>query len=615
MSFENKQTPPTTTTLTASVQTPKEAANEWQQAPEPHHLTIQTKLTVGAADDPYEREADAIADQVMRVPLAGTLQRQCAHCEEEQVQKQPLSTTSFLQRKTSGTPTVSPQLDQKIQASRGNGVPLENGTRSFMASRMGADFSQVRIHTGSEAIQMSRELHAKAFTVGSDIYFNEGAYAPQSDDGKHLIAHELTHTLQQGQSNTAVQRTPTVLPEVNIVGDPQFYHRALRSNRYYEQHIHIAGWPYLEQLRALWAAHSYDDFADAVREFQETVMHMPEGDGILGPTTASAMSVPGVGIATPPPPSPATVITREGLATHADWVERRILGVGIFGWGGPFRLDLEVNAQGYPTRSIFIPRSLVSILSDPLASGMEFQLGNRIYGSLTEAQQAVRDFPFAMEGATVYGFYRGEENIIFPTIISDTTTPHLMRALRLAIRNEQDDARAASSLLIQSFLLAAGLRAPLTTASSPESAAPTVAREAVAAGGSSAVTTLRNFFAGLLRSRSAGSITVEGVQFGNVRAAMEGSGTVLRVTRTTIENVGRVPGQGRAMAEAFEQAAVALGRSEGATTVRVSVETVVNRTWLAQLEAMGYRMEQIERFNEAGRWIGMSNVWTKVFNL
>jgi hypothetical protein len=67
-----------------------------------------------------------------------------------------------------------------------------------MQSRFGTDFSSVNIHTGDEAIQMNRELNAKAFTVGSDIYFNQGQYNPNSDDGNHLLAHELTHTIQQG---------------------------------------------------------------------------------------------------------------------------------------------------------------------------------------------------------------------------------------------------------------------------------------------------------------------------------------------------------------------------------------------------------------------------------
>lgn len=82
---------------------------------------------------------------------------------------------------------------------------MDDNTQTFMQSRFGADFSDVKIHTGGEAIQMNRELNAKAFTQGNDIYFNEGQYNPDSTDGKYLLAHELTHTLQQSAS---IRRAP-----------------------------------------------------------------------------------------------------------------------------------------------------------------------------------------------------------------------------------------------------------------------------------------------------------------------------------------------------------------------------------------------------------------------
>jgi hypothetical protein len=72
-----------------------------------------------------------------------------------------------------------------------------------MESRFGADFSNVKIHTGNEPEQLNRSLNAKAFTVSNNIYFNTGQYQPETDGGKHLLAHELTHVVQQGN---AVQR-------------------------------------------------------------------------------------------------------------------------------------------------------------------------------------------------------------------------------------------------------------------------------------------------------------------------------------------------------------------------------------------------------------------------
>src|SRR6185436_9127160 len=136
-------------------------------------LPIQRKLSVGAPDDPLEHQADAMADTVMRMAEPNFIQRKCAHCEEEEkAQRKPLS--SFIQRKeSSGGMTVTNDVSNQIYSSKGNGGRMDTNTRSFMESRFGADFSSVNIHTNGNAIQMSRELNAKAFTMGNDIYFNE----------------------------------------------------------------------------------------------------------------------------------------------------------------------------------------------------------------------------------------------------------------------------------------------------------------------------------------------------------------------------------------------------------------------------------------------------------
>lgn len=92
---------------------------------------------------------------------------------------------------------ASPSIENKINASKGSGNPLDNSTRSEMESGFGNDFSGVRVHTGNEAQQMNKDLNAQAFTHGQDIYFDEGKYNPETTSGKHLLAHELTHTVQQ----------------------------------------------------------------------------------------------------------------------------------------------------------------------------------------------------------------------------------------------------------------------------------------------------------------------------------------------------------------------------------------------------------------------------------
>jgi hypothetical protein len=92
---------------------------------------------------------------------------------------------------------VSEDLERRINTARGSGQALDDRTRGSLEPQFGRDFGQVRIHTDAEANKLSRQLGAEAFTTGHDVFFSEGAYQPDTDSGKGLIAHELTHVVQQ----------------------------------------------------------------------------------------------------------------------------------------------------------------------------------------------------------------------------------------------------------------------------------------------------------------------------------------------------------------------------------------------------------------------------------
>jgi hypothetical protein len=117
--------------------------------------------------------------------------RRCAACEGKEMARRSGGSGG------SGTPT-SPDLEARLQSTKGGGQPIPDGTRQQMESSMGADFSGVRVHEDSGAAQMNKDLNARAFTHGNDIYFNSGQYKPEDKQGQHLLAHELTHTVQQG---------------------------------------------------------------------------------------------------------------------------------------------------------------------------------------------------------------------------------------------------------------------------------------------------------------------------------------------------------------------------------------------------------------------------------
>ncbi len=173
---------------------------------------IQPKLMVNAPNDAFEQEADAVADRVMRMPLvsskaqgtqgmlASSIQRKCAHCEEEK-KKMPV----MRKADNGGGFETSPAFASQLSNTRGGGQAMPSETRGFMESRFGRDFSNVRVHTDGQAANMNRDIQAKAFTHGSDIYFNQGEFAPNTEGGKRLLAHELTHTVQQ-EEDDKVQR-------------------------------------------------------------------------------------------------------------------------------------------------------------------------------------------------------------------------------------------------------------------------------------------------------------------------------------------------------------------------------------------------------------------------
>jgi Domain of unknown function (DUF4157) len=166
---------------------------------------VQPKLTVNTPGDIYEQEADAMADRVMRMssnetakPVTGligkSLQRKCTHCEDEE-KKKPIMRKA--EAGNSGM-SVSSSFASSLNASKGGGSPLPQGTRSFMENAFSRDFSGVKIHTDGQASEMSKGINARAFTHGNDIYFDDGQYNTASVLGRHLLAHELTHTMQQG---------------------------------------------------------------------------------------------------------------------------------------------------------------------------------------------------------------------------------------------------------------------------------------------------------------------------------------------------------------------------------------------------------------------------------
>ncbi|MGB5633046.1 MAG: DUF4157 domain-containing protein [Waterburya sp.] len=229
---------------------------EIQQTPafESDEATVQAKLTVGQPGDKYEQEADAIADRVMTMPESegiGVITspnplgiQRFSPATSDELQQQSLEEKDSVQAKEQmgHVPAVTPSLEARLNASKGGGEQLSEETRGFMESRFGQDFSGVQVHTGSDAVQMNQELGAQAFTHGQDVYFGAGKYSPESGDGKRLLAHELTHTMQQGSDRSSKKTMNDEIEEVgrgkpNINKAPQIQRQITKEkskSRFYQ---------------------------------------------------------------------------------------------------------------------------------------------------------------------------------------------------------------------------------------------------------------------------------------------------------------------------------------------------------------------------------------------
>ena len=215
-------------------------------------VSIQTKLTIGQPNNKYEQEADRVADQVMRMPENATVRRQAPAVradKENLIQRQTLEEIKeeeeeepylygkepeesfpilesvdtqdadelgedeeeelLLPKSNSGmAPQLTPGIARDIHSIKGTGQPLPASERAFFEPRFGRDFSHVRVHTDNRAARTAQSINARAFTLGRDVVFGGGQYSPGTNSSRRLLAHELTHVVQQNGGGQVRRRSP-----------------------------------------------------------------------------------------------------------------------------------------------------------------------------------------------------------------------------------------------------------------------------------------------------------------------------------------------------------------------------------------------------------------------
>lgn len=203
-------------------------------------IPVQAKMLINQPNDTHEAEADKMADTVVSNAHSGETTRSVlphassitpAKLQRAGNEEDAMPVQSKEQQVASATAT-------QITGAKSAGTPLGDDTRNEMETGFGADFSKVKVHTGTDAERMSEGLNAQAFTHENHIFFNKGKYNPKSKEGKHLLAHELTHTIQQRKNGNQIHRKKQVKAACKSCGKetskknaPNQYGKLLKSIR------------------------------------------------------------------------------------------------------------------------------------------------------------------------------------------------------------------------------------------------------------------------------------------------------------------------------------------------------------------------------------------------
>lgn len=237
----------------------KKSADKNSLQPAPY---LQTKLSVSTPGDTHEQEADRVADEVVSRSAANnsspsetvspgssqpektlgnpqSLQAKISRVAEESISKMESSSENSESTESTDAENenqVSAEVEQQIESLKGQGAQLPEDVRTEMESQFSHDFSSVCIHNDAAADALCKQLSARAFTVGSDIFFASGEYAPNTQEGKRLLAHELTHVVQQGRGVTRKIMRDATTPPPNVVPIPNSgagtYEFTLSGKRY-----------------------------------------------------------------------------------------------------------------------------------------------------------------------------------------------------------------------------------------------------------------------------------------------------------------------------------------------------------------------------------------------
>jgi hypothetical protein len=568
---------------------------------------LQAKLTIDAPGDVYEQEADRIANDVM----AGSAPPQM-DAAQRRVQR-------FLGPSNMLTNVAPASVDRALSIP---GSPLEPAMRQEMEQRFGHDFGRVQVHTDASAAEAARAVNARAYTVGSDIVFGEGRYAPGTSAGKQLLAHELTHVLQQsgsdrgmhGTQQTAraagsdariLQRQPADPEEIQsyvFAGDKRL---ATDKNYALSRGVEIAA----RMRRAGKLSHDDGLELKGMLDFfqgEAKQVYMDETGPALKEITAE-------GPARPVDPTASV----DSIMKDPKYIDNNITEINFYG--------AEAARIHYKDQAV-LDLGLVPKWMEPPFEEVDYHTPQEAYRPLYTAKPGMGFFreddlktvPRTMSWQDVQEFYayhvdfvvEPKSGRIVPTRVNTRTAPTLCGVLLESEKKFVGQTKQVAEMGEK----VAGIMVWWAGAGGYAKAPGSVLIGSASRLGSRLVSTpaagkLAGEFDSLLAAGGSKTIAVEGMEFAGVQVAKDGRRLIISRYSSEIPEALRGAGLGGRVNAAFEDAAVATARMNGLKTVTIDVGRIVNPGWREYLEARGYVKTAIETDT------GMAFDWIKTIEL
>lgn len=533
---------------------------------------------------------------------------------------------------------VAPASVDRALASPGRS--LEPALRQDMEQRFGHDFSRVRVHTGALAEQSAQDVMARAYTVGHDIVFGAGGFAPGTQEGRRLIAHELTHVVQQsgaagdstGQNDSnrggsaisrsvverrvsarTVQRAPVPQAEIEM---PAKYVFALderkRTDKSYARSLGQKDAARIRKTGRL-SPEDREEVNAKLRFFEGEASQVYEAliKPALRGVSQEEIEMPSEPARPPEPTQPAAEFAK--FASHPKYIDNNIKEISFY--------TAELAIIHYHDGSSF-ELGLVRRWMKPPIEEVNYHTPREDYRPIFDQKGGVsfiresnlRNVPRSMPWGEVQKHYAKPVSFsvqpgtgrIIPSRVNMLTAPTLCQVLHDSEKKFVEQTKWAAEWGTEvtkvtgwmgggGFVGSTGSR--VTRRVGSRQAGRMASRQAAR----HAVEQMTKQMDDLLKAGGSGNIHIGGVVFERVQVARQGGSLAVRRWRT--QRLKAPPGHGRLMHEAFEDAAVSVARMNGLKTVTIDIGVIINRTWGKWLTSIGYVYNRAE------------GVWIKTINL